>query len=122
MTKALLVGCGGFLGSALRYAVGGWVFHRAAGWAFPVGTLVVNVTGCAAAGLLAGLAEKRDLLSPDARLFPFVGVLGGYTTFSAFGLETVLLLQRQQPALAALNASLSVGLGLLALWLGLRLA
>jgi CrcB protein len=82
----------------------------------------VNVIGCLVAGVLAGLAEKHDLLSADTRLLVFTGVLGGFTTFSAFGLETMFLLKRGDVAIAAANVVVSVIAGLAALWLGLSLA
>ena len=74
------------------------------------------------AGTLAGLLEKRPFLGPDARLFLFTGILGGFTTFSAFGLETIFLLQRREAGLAALNVGLSLAAGLAALWLGMKAA
>lgn len=122
MKQTLLVGAGGFLGAALRFQLGGLVLRLTPAWRFPLGTVLVNVTGCLAAGIIAGLLERHAAPAGPARLFLLVGVLGGYTTFSAFSLETVLLLQRQQYALAALNVLLSVLLGLLALALGLKLA
>ena len=122
MKQLLIVGLGGFLGSVLRFKLGGLVVQHAAGWKFPLGTVVVNLSGCLAAGVLAGLAQKHALFTSETRLFVFVGLLGGFTTFSAFGMETVSLLQRQEFPAAALNVLVSVGLGLLALWLGLKAA
>lgn len=113
----LWVGLGGFLGAVSRYKLSGWVLNSIDG-KFPWGTFVVNISGCLAAGILAGLSERYDLFSPHIRLFLFTGILGGFTTFSAFGLETVTLLQRQEFALAAFNIGASVALGLGALWLG----
>ena len=74
------------------------------------------------AGVLAGLAEKHDLFSADARLLLFTGLLGGFTTFSAFGLETMFLLRKGELLVAGGNIALSVAAGLLALWLGLGAA
>ncbi len=122
MKAILLVALGGAVGSVARYQLSGLVLHHTLDWRFPAGTFVVNVSGCLAAGLLAGLAEKHDLLSADARLLLFTGVLGGFTTFSAFGLETMHLLKRGDLAIAGANVVLSVAAGLLALWLGLGLA
>jgi CrcB protein len=82
----------------------------------------VNVAGCLLAGVLAGLAEKHELLSADARLLLFTGLLGGFTTFSAFGLETMYLLRKGELLVAGSNVALSVAAGLLALWLGLGVA
>jgi fluoride exporter len=115
---ALLVALGGALGSVARYQLSGLVMQQAAGWRFPLGTFAVNVLGCLAAGVLAGLAEKHAVFSNDARMFLFAGLLGGFTTFSAFGLETMHLLKRGDVAVAAANVVLSVTAGLLALWLG----
>jgi CrcB protein len=72
--------------------------------------------------VLAGLAEKHELLSPETRLLLFTGVLGGFTTFSAFGLETVFLLRRGETLVAGANIILSVLAGLAALWIGLGAA
>ena len=72
-------------------------------------------------GVLAGLAERHDLFSSDARLFLFTGLLGGYTTFSAFALEGLFLLRRGEIAVAILYALLSVLSGLVAVWLGFKL-
>jgi CrcB protein len=88
----LAVFVGGGLGATLRYAIGGWV-QSAIGSFFPWGTLVVNASGCLAIGVLATLLEERSLLGPSWRLFLLVGVLGGYTTFSSFGLETWRLVE-----------------------------
>jgi CrcB protein len=119
MKNALLVALGGALGSAARYKMSGWILHHTVEWKFPAGTFAVNVIGCLVAGLLAGLAEKHDLLSPHTRLLLFTGVLGGFTTFSAFGLETMFLIRRGDWLVATSNVLLSVFAGLVALWLGL---
>lgn len=118
MKAIALVALGGALGSVARYKLSGWVLHHTIDWRFPAGTFSVNVLGCLVAGVLAGLAEKHDLLSADARIFLFTGILGGFTTFSAFGLETLFLLKRGELAVAAANVVVSVAAGLLALWLG----
>ena len=119
MKAMLLVALGGALGSVARYQLSGLVMQHAAGWRFPAGTFAVNVLGCLAAGVLAGLAEKHAIFSSDARVFLFAGLLGGFTTFSAFGLETMQLLKRGDVAVALANVVLSVVAGLLELWLGL---
>ena len=113
----LLVGTGGFLGSIGRYLVGGWT-HRLLGSGFPYGTLAVNILGCALIGLLGGLAESRQLFTPEARLFLFLGVLGGFTTFSSFGYETLAFARDGEFLIAGLNVFLQVVLGLTAVWLG----
>lgn len=87
--KAVLVGLGGFLGSMLRYGVGGWIGRMKTGWTFPLETLAINVAGCLLIGYLAGLSESRGIFSASTRVFLFIGVLGGFTTFSTFGYEIV---------------------------------
>ena len=83
---------------------------------------MINVTGCFGIGFLAVLAEERMLLGPGARLFLMVGVLGGYTTFSTFGYETIALLRDGSLVAAALNVLGQVALGLLAVWVGMTAA
>ena len=121
MKAILLVALGGAVGSVARYKLSGYVLHHTLDWRFPAGTFAVNVIGCLIAGLLAALAEKQDFLSADARLLIFTGLLGGFTTFSAFGLETMLLLKRGEWMIASANVVLSVLAGLFALWLGMNL-
>src|SRR3990167_9668610 len=121
MKQIFWVSMGGCLGVLVRYKLGGLILHHTADWKFPLSTFVVNVSGCLVAGILAGLVEKHHLFSSDLRLFLFTGLLGGFTTFSAFGLETLYLLQRQEIWAAIVNVSLSVVFGLLALWLGVRI-
>jgi fluoride exporter len=122
MRNLLLVGGGGFLGSVARYYLGGWATQMSHASRFPVGTLVVNVTGCLLIGLLAGLAEHAHLLSPPTRLFLLTGFLGGFTTYSAFAYETYFL-GREHLALAAVaNVALQLTLGLGAVLLGSRIA
>ena len=122
MNGIILVGIGGALGSIARFKLSEYVLHHTLDWRFPAGTVAVNVLGCLVAGILAGLAEKHDFLSAEARLLLFTGVLGGFTTFSAFGLETMFLLRRGEVLVAGANIFLSVALGLAALWLGLGLS
>ena len=122
MEKTLLVGVGGFIGSVLRYALGGLVGRMKAGWTFPLETLLINVSGCLAIGLLTGLSESRGLFSGATRAFLFIGVLGGFTTFSTFGYETFQLARAAQWHTAALSATLQVVLGLGAVWAGHALA
>ena len=121
IAHALIVGAGGFLGAAARYLVGGAV-HRWLPADFPYGTFVVNVSGCLVIGMLAGLADERGVLGPEARLFWMIGVLGGYTTFSTFGYETVALLRDRGHAAALVNVAGQVVLGILAVWAGMVLA
>ena len=118
MKELLIVVAGGGLGSAARYLLSGWVLHRAVYWQFPLGTFVVNVLGCLFVGLLGGLVVKHDALSPELRLFLFTGIAGGFTTFSAFGLETFYLLRKGEVGIAAAYVVLSVIVGMLVLWGG----
>jgi CrcB protein len=118
MKPLLLVALGGALGSVARYRLSGWLLHHATDWRFPVGTFVVNVSGCLAIGVLGGLAVKHDLLSSDTRILLISGLLGGFTTFSAFGLETFYLLKRGEVFWAGGYVTLSVIVSLLALALG----
>lgn len=121
MHDILLVGLGGSIGAIARYALGSLVLQISAQGRFPLGTFVVNVLGCLVVGVLAGIGERYAFLGPDARLFLFTGLLGGFTTFSAFGLESVHLVRRGELAVAALYAGGSVVLGIAAVWLGIRL-
>lgn len=86
---------------------------------FPWGTLAVNIGGCFVIGLLFGLGETRQLFSPQARLFLLVGVLGGFTTFSTFGLESFNLLRDGEAARALANVALHIIVGLGAVWAGI---
>lgn len=111
MQQAFLVGLGGFVGSALRFLASGWV-HRFSGSQLPWGTLVVNVLGSLMLGFLAGMADLRQVLGPGQRVFLMIGVLGGFTTFSTFALETVSLAQGGQSGRALANVAAHVVLGL----------
>lgn len=115
--NTLLVAAGGAVGAALRYLLGGWIVSRL-GPDFPWGTFFVNVTGCLLIGGVLGLVE-RGVLPAEVRLFVAVGVLGGYTTFSTFGYETMRLLEGGELLPAALNAFGQLALGLGAVYLGL---
>ena len=85
---------------------------------FPYATLVINVIGCFAIGAFNGFAEARDMFSPNTRLFAVVGVFGGFTTYSAFGFETLALSRNWHAGAAAVNVGLHLFLGLGAVWLG----
>lgn len=121
MTQALLVGLGGFLGSIFRYQLGGWISQQTPSWRFPFSTFVINVLGCVAIGILAGLIERRDWFSADTRLFLLTGLLGGFTTFSTYGLEGVQLMRRGEPGMGLLYTGASVVVGFGAVWLTMRL-
>ena len=121
MKGVLLVALGGAIGSVARFKLSGLVLHHTIDWRFPAGTFAVNVIGCLVAGLLGGLAERHHYFTPDVRMLLFTGLLGGFTTFSAFGLETMLLLKRGEVMIATANIVLSVIAGLVALWVGMGL-
>lgn len=113
-----MVGAGGFIGSILRYFIGGIVQSAFTGSTFPYGTLVVNVTGCFAIGVVSQLMEVHGALGSGARAFLVVGVFGGYTTFSTFGNETVNLIRDGQRLAAGMNVGGQLVLALCAVWLG----
>jgi len=117
----LLVGTGGFVGSVLRYLVSGLVLRTVPAATFPVGTVAVNLLGCFAIGVAGGLTESHQLLTGEARLFLLIGVLGGFTTFSTFGYETIALLRDASYVRAGSNILLHILLGLGAVWSGLVL-
>jgi CrcB protein len=121
MREFLLVGAGGFVGSVLRHAVMLAMGRTSLARAFPLGTLVVNVVGCLALGLVLGVADARGALASPARAFVIVGLLGGFTTFSALGGETFHLLREGAWTTAVLSAALQLvsGLGAVALGWGL---
>ena len=122
MGKILWVGFGGFLGSIGRYLLSGYIQHLMRGTGFPYGTLVVNLIGCLLIGFLSQWVGTRGFLSPETRLFVFMGLLGGFTTFSTFSNETMNLWQVGASAAAFANVAVHVILGLGAAWLGHVLA
>lgn len=113
MKQLLLVGFGGFIGSVLRFLISklnhSWHFLS-----LPMGTLAVNIIGSLIIGLLIGISVKGNLISSDLKLFLMVGLCGGFTTFSTFSAENMLLLQNGQIMTALLYMILSIVLGLLA--------
>lgn len=113
MFRIFLIFLAGGCGCPLRYGVAGWA-QRLGNGSFPVGTLVVNVIGCLIIGLLTVLFTGPMLIREEYRLALLVGLLGGFTTFSTFAYETVMLTDSGQFGLAALNLLLSNGLGLTA--------
>lgn len=110
----LLIAIGGAVGSVCRYLLSSAVL-RALGTLFPAGTFVVNVVGCLLFGAIAGLADGRVPLSPEMRAFLLAGVLGGFTTFSSYMNESVVLLREGQLLWAGLNLAGQVILGLITL-------
>jgi CrcB protein len=121
MKQLLIVGAGGFVGSVARYKIGTFLLHHSSSWRFSLSTFAINVSGCFIIGVMAALAERHHFFSPDTRLFLFTGLLGGYTTFSAFGLEGTFLMRRGEIAVALVYALLSVLCGFVAVWLGFRI-
>ena len=119
--QILIVAFGGAIGSVLRYKLGGFTLHHTQSWDFPVSTFSVNLAGCFAIGILAALVEHHDLFSPSIRLLLLTGLLGGFTTFSAFGYESVFLLRRGLLSIATGYVLLSVACGLGAVFAGLKL-
>ena len=117
----LYVAIGGALGSVARYLMGAALMAHAAfnwGMRFPIGTFAINLLGSLLIGVFVGMADKHGLISSDARLFLVTGVLGGFTTFSSFGLETVMLLKSGDMWLAAAYVLGSVILGIALVALG----
>jgi CrcB protein len=115
------IAVGSALGGVSRYLLGG-VLQRAAGGSFPIGTLVVNITGSFLLGLFLRYAVDTPTLTPEWRAFLTVGFCGGYTTFSTFSYETVALLEDGQWGRAATYAGLSLGLALIGVLLGFAAA
>ena len=117
----IAIAVGGALGSMARHAVNHVVHAHWLTTRFPAGTVVVNLAGCLLIGLLAGLvASERLALRLHWREFVFVGLLGGFTTFSTFGLDTFLLARTHSGTYAFVNVLVQVAGGLIAVWLGYR--
>jgi CrcB protein len=116
--KIVIVGLGGFFGSICRYLASGFAYRIFPLTLFPIGTITVNVIGCIVLGFLAGLAEFRQVLTPELRSFLLIGFLGSFTTYSTFGLESFQLLRDGQLFSTALNISLHLFLGIGGVWLG----
>lgn len=121
MFNILVVGLGGFLGSILRYLMGMLAMQVGRQGAFPWATVIVNVLGCLLIGLLGRWFESADQVPFQLRLFLMVGLLGGFTTFSAFGYETLVLLRDRHLALALTNVLAQLTLGLAAVWAGYQI-
>ncbi len=118
MRTWLAVGIGGGLGAMARHAVNVLISHRL-GQTVPYATFTVNLVGCATMGLLAGLvAGERVAMTTEMRTFVFVGILGGFTTFSSFGLDTFVLAREGRHLAAAMNVAGQVVLGLAAVAAG----
>ena len=121
MQKVFLIGMAGFVGTLARYGLSG-IIARRFGETFPAGTLVVNLIGCFLAGVLFYLMQERFLMNQTMRTVVMIGFLGGFTTFSSFGLQTFTLLRDGELWFAALNIVGSNLLGLLMVLAGYTLA
>ncbi len=117
MFRTLFIGFAGLAGTLLRYWLSGFV-ARKYGETFPLGTMAVNVLGCLLAGAVFNLTEERFLVNPTLRTVILIGFLGGFTTFSSYGLQTFTLLRDGEFGLASLNIVVSNMLGLLMVWVG----
>jgi fluoride exporter len=117
-----LVALGGALGSVSRYLLGTWIQSVSQSIDFPFGTLTVNLIGCFVIGLLSQLAETRGVFTPETRALMFFGILGGFTTFSSFGNDTLNLLRDGETVNALLNIGANVIFGLALVWLGRTVA
>jgi fluoride exporter len=121
MPRLLLVGLGGFVGTVIRYWLSGLIARRY-GETFPLGTLAVNAIGCFLSGFLFYFLFDRFLTSPTSRSVVFIGLLGGFTTFSSYGVQTFTLVRDGELSLALLNILVSNVLCLFLVWLGYSLA
>jgi CrcB protein len=121
LIKILAVGSGGFIGAVFRYLISVFAISQAPDSKFPYGTIAANLIGCLLIGFLAGLFELRSWGNPEFRLFIFVGILGGFTTFSTFSHETFLLFENGKLLMSLANLGIQVIFGLVFVWLGYQL-
>ena len=121
MQKTIFIALAGLVGTLLRYWLSGFV-ARKYGEAFPWGTMAVNLLGCLVTGAVFFLSEERFLVSPTVRTVILIGLLGGFTTFSSYGLQTFTLLRDGEFGLGILNMIASNVLGLFMVWIGYVLA
>ena len=122
MLKILMVGVGGFAGAICRYLVYEATLILYKGAWFPLGTLTVNISGCFVIGILGGLSETREIITPEIRALVFVGFLGGFTTFSTFAYENHIFLKGSDYLTMLPYIILTFTLGISAVFLGLYLA
>ncbi len=118
LVNILMVGFGGFTGAILRYLLGELVQGVFVKWHFPFGTLAVNLLGCLAIGFLGGMFEGNEAIPHHIRLLIFTGLLGGFTTFSAFGLETFSMIDRGYAPQALIYIAASISIGIFLVWAG----
>ena len=122
MKSIFLIGIGGFIGSIMRYLIYIWTQSLFKELSFPLGTLIVNISGCLLLGLLNGWAENHQFFTLQIRLFMFVGLLGSYTTFSTFSYQTIEMIQNGHSYQALLNVAIQVIVGLFAAFIGFQIA
>ena len=120
MQKTILIALAGLTGTLLRYWLSGYV-ARQYGETFPWGTMAVNLIGCLVTGAVFYATEERFLINPTVRTVILIGLLGGFTTFSSYGLQTFTLLRDGEFGLATLNIITSNVLGLFMVWAGYTL-
>lgn len=118
MKTALIIALGGAIGSLARYGAQTYIY-RLYPFVFPLGTFLVNISGCLVIGLVYGLSEKGNLLTPEWRLFLTTGFCGGFTTFSTFAYENATLLRGSDFLYLGLNILGSVIIGIAAVFLGI---
>jgi len=116
--STLYAALGGALGSVSRYLLGIWIQTLSKSLDFPYGTLAVNLIGCFVIGFLSQLSETRRAFTPESRALIFIGLLGGFTTFSAFGNDTINLFRDGETFNALANVGANVILGLALVWFG----
>jgi fluoride exporter len=121
MKEYLLVGIGGMFGSIARFISSSYFLHTIPNARFPWGTFFVNILGCLLIGLIVGIIERFTQFNSEIRLLCITGFLGGFTTFSAFGIETLTLMREGSLVLALIYALSSLVLGISCAYVGLKL-
>lgn len=121
LLKIVAVGSGGFIGAVFRYLISAFAQSQLPDSKFPFGTIAANLIGCLLIGFLAGLFVLKSWGNPEFRLFIFVGILGGFTTFSTFSHETFLLWENGKILMSLLNAGVQIIFGLAFVWAGYQL-
>lgn len=122
LIKLVVIGSGGFIGAISRYVLGNFAQSFFPNSVYPIGTTIVNIVGCFLIGLAMSLFEAKGWVNQELRLFLFVGILGGFTTFSTFLHDSLFLYQQNEMTSAFLNIGLQVVLGLVFIWIGYALA